>query len=192
MLHVPDHLPLLSESETSISRGRDEVVDRTLCLYVTCAVAFGFDPVSAWAWILQERLADQLEPHELCFIRHGTGDRESIRCLFEAINAISWASGFVARLDPFESPPEDLVHRLPNLQIQEDSKGFRSRASLRQSCEVAAELDLLYCLHWRVADDLLTRRQPHREIDPSRIIMRRHALEWLVCRERWSDVPMDT
>jgi hypothetical protein len=163
-----------------------------LCLYATCAVAFGFDAASAWAWILQEQLGDELEPDEESFVRHETGHRESIQWLVEAINALCWASGFVDDLDPIDAPPEDLVKRLPDLKVMESSNGFRSRAALRQSHEVAAKLDLYYCLHWCIADGKLNGRQPPRELDPSRIVMRRHALEWLVCRERWSDVSMDT
>lgn len=188
----PSSLPVLSEDELRVQRSTDEIINRVMCLSAAAAVAHGLKRESALAWLTQEELLDSLDEAEAAFVRRGRGEPELFMSQVESVNALAWALGLVSTLDPWRPAPEDLVSRLPDMKMMERCDDLRSSAALRPDWDVARELDLLYCLHWIVVDCRIHDRKTPAGLVPYRVVTRRQALEWLVCKERWEDVFMDT
>jgi hypothetical protein len=100
----------------------------------------------------------------------------------EAVFALAWVLGIALDLDPLLPSPQGLMERLPDLPGGETYAGWRSRTltAPREPREVAALLDLYYCLDWAY----LAAERDHAglpgELDSNAIGQRRWALEWVV------------
>ena len=63
---------------------------------------------------------------------------------------------------------------------------------MRDLSELAAQLDLAYCLHWAVRDALNQRRAVSGVVDEQELRCRRLALEWLLTTDPWDEITLDT
>jgi hypothetical protein len=61
-----------------------------------------------------------------------------------------WTLGKVDQLDVQVPVSDELVSMLPKVHDLESSPAFRSSVVLRPQEEIAAALDLHYCLHWAI------------------------------------------
>lgn len=191
-LFVPKHLPLLVKPETGVKRALDEVVSRTLCLTTVAAVAHGLDPDIAIKWIRNEGLNDDLTVDERSFLQDGKGDRDAMKDHVQSVALLCWTLKILPELDPWSEVPDDLVTHLPDPRKSESGDVLGNKANLRDSAEIAAHADLLYCLHWNLVHCQLNRLPLPQGLSPFTVIPRRRAIEWLVCDEEWSNVPLDT
>lgn len=66
----------------------------------------------------------------------------------------------------------------------------RTDVSLRPVAEIAAMLDLYYCLHWHARNAQYHGRAWGTAIAPGAVLERRHALEWLFQDVPWEDVDL--
>jgi hypothetical protein len=187
---VNESLPLLDGDLRM--RSEDSVVKRLLCLHAAAACAYGFDRQRAIAWIGRERLSESLTAEERGFIEHGHGDPNRFRVQIEAMWALAWALGIVSALEYGKPCGEGFVALLPNLKTAETTDSLRQNASLRSAAEIAASLDLAYCIHWAIRDAGIARRPARKQIQPYVIVERRRALEWLVGEDDWDDLSLDT
>jgi hypothetical protein len=188
-IDIPSHLPLLDPIRLLTANA---VADRALCLNVTINLAYGFDRSRARDWLSREGLMAKLTGEERDLLDTGEGDTYHFKAEAEALWALVWSLNIADRLDFWAPCANDLVHRMPNLDVAQSSEAFRKAARLRSSDEVLQALDLAYCLHWAVRQAQLERKAAPGGLDPLTIEYRRHALEWLAGDVDWDEVAMDT
>jgi len=173
-------------------RPQDEVVSRALALHGVVAAAYGYPRDRALQWIRREELWEQLTAEEQRFLEVQTEEPKAIRLGVEALGALGWALSVIPSCEPFQKLPPTLVKKFPDLLRGEGTGQFREASRLREQLELLGMLDLLYCAHWAVRHGELG-GPTLRSIQPlPAIVERRRALEWLLTRTGWDDVPLDT
>jgi hypothetical protein len=187
---IPASLPLL---DTHLSvRPTQEAVDRLLTMTAIAAASYGFDRDKGLAWLKQERLDGMMTPAEQTFLVQGKGPVGEFQVQIEAMWALAWALGIVAKLDFWKGCDKSFAAMLPNLKISASSARLRSTAKMRPIDEITESCDLAYCLHWAVRQARLESRDPPGQLKAYVIEERRRALEWLLSNERWDSVSLDT
>lgn len=187
---IPDHLPLLKSGK--IVRSLDEVVNRALALNVIVYVSFGFPRLEAKLWIKQENLLSVFSDRELEFLEGASKqEKEKYQLHVEALTAFAWVLNFRKNLNFKSMAPNDLVFIFPQLKNAETSEKFRKKARLKNDDEIVSTCDLSYCLDWGYTDALIngTLNLPVRHYV---IKERRRVLEWLLSRDNWDDIRLDT
>lgn len=172
-------------------RDQDEVVRRCLARYVAVAVAYGYGRDRAWAWLKREGLDDALAPSEREFL-DGGGDADAMKAGVESLWALCWVLGFVGDLDFSKICGDNLISLFPDLKTGDAAGPFMAEARLRSLGEIAAAVDLAYCLHWAITSVGLSGKKLPGRVPPYVVIERRHALEWALSDEDWDEVPLDT
>lgn len=187
---VNPNLPLLDRPESE--RSPDEAFQRALCLFATSACAYGLDREKAEKWLQQEGAHDALTLIEREFLRSDIADTGLFSGGVEALFALMWALGFFRHLNFADNSDDDLVNLFPNPLNGESTEDLRSRVRLRPVAQVFPLLDLAYCLHWATEDARINGHRTPGDVHPSVIYHRRKALEWLLGREGWDNISMDT
>lgn len=183
-------LPLFDRS--AVVRSCDEIVDRMLEMLCLAACAFGLDGQRARAWLDRECKIDTLALEERQFLLIQQGDARRLAQQIEGLWALAWSVGGVSDFC-FDRPcAADFVVRLPNVDEGESSSTFRGAARLRPDSEIVAAADLAYCLHWAIRELHLHNAKPPGAIAEYVIVERRHALEWLLSNDAWTDIHLDT
>lgn len=188
-----ESLPALGDVQ--VQHGESEVVGRILCLYVCIACSFGFSKEQAVSWLERESLMGFLTDYETEFLN---GQSESYKTVIqwqvEALWALTWGCGYHDELDFGASCPDSFIGIFPDLKTGQASDDFVSRCSIRSGEDIAAMLDLNYCLHWAVRNSGLTGKaqSANGKVEPRVIEERRRALEWMVSNDDWDDVSLDT
>ncbi len=173
-------------------RSADETISRLLAMNTVAAAAYGFDKTKAIAWLNQEALADSLSEQEKRFIFDGTENPDRFKVQVEGMWALAWAMGIANELNFANDCDNRFVVMLPNLKESRSSADFRVRANPRPLEQVAAACDLAYCLHWAIRQSELSGNRPPGNLKPYVVVERRRALEWLLSKESWEEVPLDT
>ncbi|MGP8199409.1 MAG: DUF4272 domain-containing protein [Limisphaerales bacterium] len=187
---VPTTLPLLDAGLEM--RNGEETISRILAMNAVAAIAYGFDKGTAIAWLNQEALTDSLSGRERRFVLEGVGQPDRFKVQVEGAWALAWAIGITNQLNFAKECDNSFVTMLPNLKQGETSANFRKRIHPRPIEQAVAACDLAYCLHWAIRQaELIGRRTPG-NLKPYIVIERRRALEWLLSKEAWDEVPLDT
>jgi hypothetical protein len=182
-------LPLLA---TPIApRPVEEVGTRMLCMVAISVAAHNFSRPKALEWLGDQGLIESLAPSEAMFLENG-GDIATMQCRVDALFALAWATQIQEKLNFEMECPESLAGSLPNLEIAGSVVAFRQKVSLRSDHEIIAMADLAYCLHWSIRDAILRRQRPPGRLHPIYVIERRRGLEWLIGKEAWDEVELDT
>jgi hypothetical protein len=179
----PAQYPLVWEPGDEVElRPTGELEARTAILHVVLARCFGMPPEAAMSWILGSHLVDLVTPPEWQFIIGGRGDHRSFVLHHDAIFALGWVLGLTRHLDPLEPVDNRMMDLLPNLAADETFAQWRSRilAAPRAATEVAALLDLYYCLDWAYLEGERLGTPLPGVIDANAIGQRRWGLEWAV------------
>ena len=188
-LEVSVGLPLL-ECDGS-ARPIDEVCSRLLAMNAVAAVAYGFDRKKALAWLASEELQGELTPAERRFVADGAGPARPFQAQIEGMWALAWAAGLVPALDFGRACDDRFSFMLPDLKVAAPGAVLRARARLRSAEELWAACDLAYCLHAAIT----SRRLAGGAVtppNPTWVIERRRALEWLLGGDAWDEVSLDT
>lgn len=188
------NLPLLDS--VRVTRSSDDVINRILVLHACVACSYGFPKPKALDWLGQEGLIEQMTPQESEFL-HGKAENKRIAFQWrvEAVWALTWAAGYHLELDFSRTCSESLVNILPDLKTNASSESFRHRCKLRTADEIAAMVDLAYCLHWAIREAKLRgsgQQAKAKKVQDQVIEERRYGLEWLICDEAWDNVSLDT
>lgn len=185
-----DGLPLLDD-DIRVARTTEEVIDRTLCVNVTVAAAFGFDHDKGLGWLRAEKIEGSLTFAERALLHGDKNNVEAMKKRVESLYVLAWSLGFVEDVNFRSVCPPSLVRMFPNLKLGEGASHFRQRAKLVSDLAVVKKLDLAYCLHWAVVEAGLQRKSENR-VPPYVLVERRRSLEWLVSSDDFEDVSLDT
>lgn len=182
-------LPLLGELKEL--RSKHELTNRILCLNAVVATAWGHPRELSLKWIEREQLIPYMSDSEKRFLHDGVGELE-LRWQVEGLWALAWCAGFVDDLNFAVECSDELVTVLPDLQKNESSPAYCERIVVRDVGSIVAKCDLAYCLHWAIRDAALRRQRPPGSLHPIRVVERRRALEWMLTRDDWDSVALDT
>jgi hypothetical protein len=187
---VPPTLPLL---DTGLeTRNADQVVSRILAMNAVAAMAYGFDKAKAASWLNQEALNDSLSEQEKHFVFEGKGQPDRFKGQIEGMWALAWAMGIVSELNFSKDCDNGFATTLPNLKRSQSSAIFRKRIDPRPLEQVVAACDLAYCLHWAIRQAELGGKRPPANLKTYIVVERRRALEWLLSKDVWDEVSLDT
>lgn len=173
-------------------RSTDETVSRILAMHAVAATAYGFDRANAIAWLNEEALTDSLTEEERRFVFEGQGRPEPYQMQIEGMWALAWALGIASNMNFGEDCDSHFATMLPDLKQSRSSAAFRQSVDPHPLEHVVAACDLAYCLHWVVRQAELAGQPPPAGLAPHVIVERRRALEWLLSKESWNEVPLDT
>ncbi|GAA0817045.1 hypothetical protein Sya03_01860 [Spirilliplanes yamanashiensis] len=179
----PPQFPLVWEPGDTVElRGTRDIEARTAVLHVVVARCFGMPTDLAMQWLLASHLVDQVTPPEWQFVMGGSGDHRSFVLHHDAVFALAWVLGLSKHLDPTSAPEQRLMRQMPDLPAGETFDVWRARALVapRDAVEVAALLDLYYCLDWAFMAAEKDGLPLPGEVDGNAIGQRRWALEWAV------------
>lgn len=193
LLGITPHPGLPTVDDLSLSRGRNQIQDRTLALFACISASFGFPRHRARAWLVCEQADQALEPQEDHFL--STGDEGMIRLLkpqVEGLWALNWCLGRHQQPLGSRPLPNDAVDGFPNLKGDQPSESWRTECQVLDGSRILDELDLLYCLHWAAIECRRTNRQVNLGLNEQSIRERRRALEWLFAKDTWYSIPLDT
>jgi len=189
----PAEFPLVWEPGDEVElRPTSEIEARTAVLQLIMARCFGMTPETAMSWLLASHLTETVTPPEWEFITAGKGDHRSFVLHHDAVFALCWVLGLARQFDPTVPSDQRLLAQLPNLTVGETFTDWRSRslAAPRGPVEVAAMLDLHYCLDWGYLEAERVGLPLPGLIDANAIGQRRWALEWaVVLRGPYHDAP---
>jgi hypothetical protein len=184
-------LPLLDSCLPT--RSINDVIDRTLTLFVVVAVATGANENKALDWLEREGLVKSLTRREADWLERRDG-----RCTSEfveqeeALLALAWTLGIVEALDFAKPCDTSLAGAFPKPRNNETSLNFRNRAALRRPDQIAAALDLAYCIHWAIRNERFSHVGNAHRVDRYVVEERRKALEWLTSEGEWDEICLDT
>lgn len=184
-----DALPLLDAS--TVTRSKDEIVNRIFGMLSLAASAYGLDRKKALTWLEREGSLEILTLTEREFLSGSQMNPTPFMEQIEGMWALCWSLNVLPDLDFSKPCSGDFVKLLPDLKKDEAGTAFRGKTVLRDSEEVIAKCDLAFCLHWGVVQAGLTGRLK-KAIKPFVIVERRRSLEWLLSDESWDEVPLDT
>lgn len=108
--------------------------------------------------------------------------------------ALAWSLQLVPEpLDFGQAAPGGLIHAVPHPPPHPNGVADAlARARLRETATLVQALDIAFCLHWGAVASAL-RRSPLRKALPGWVVVeRRRALEWLLGRDDWDEVSLDT
>jgi len=189
----PD-LPLLGP--VTITRHPKEILGRILVLHACVACAFGFPKQRALKWLEDEHITGHITKSEDQFL-HSESDLITTKYQWrvEALWCLCWIGGYHSTLDFSKPCSNTMVEMLPDLKLNAPSNEFRQNYNLRNTDEIVKMLDLTYCLHWAVREEQIlgiSQKGKTEKVQGQVIEERRRALEWVVGKEAWEDISMDT
>lgn len=188
--HTSADLPLLDDGVTL--RPVEEFVGRSLALFATVAASYGFDKNRALSWLEGENLSIYLAESEKKFLINDEGDRCHIQSQVEGLNAFAWSLGIVNHLAFDRVCENNLIKHFPDIKNNGGSLAYRAKSELRSLRKIVQSCDLAYCLHWAVVQAQIEKKELPGDVRPHVIIERRRALEWMLGKDDWDEVSLDT
>lgn len=122
----------------------------------------------------------------------GQDDVEPPKAGVESLWTLCWALRLVANLDFGQTCGDELISLFPDLKTGDDAGRHFKRARLRPLTQIAAAVDLAYCVHWSITQAAMSGEKQSGRVPAYVVVERRHALEWLVGDEAWDEVRLDT
>jgi hypothetical protein len=161
-------------------------------MHACAACVYGFPPDKAMNWMHQEAILPALTIEELGYIKSGKVP-PIYGNLVDSCWSLAWALGAVEILKPAKELPDNFVTLFPDIKVAASTIMFRSSLRIRPIAEIEEALDLYYCLHNAVLNEVLAGRRSTRNLDMlASVQYQRHSLEWLVQDCEWDDVSLDT
>lgn len=194
----PEALPL-SEAigyEKSIS----SIIERCACLTAVVACCFGFEGQRALMWLKKNNADQSLTEDEQRFLGFGADSdadlkerlKGKLEIRIEALWSLCWALDLINQLDWEQYCGENLVNLIPDLEAEESLQFFEKKVSLRDVKEIIQQEDIAYCLDWAIVEARAKNLRIPGKLRAYAIRERRHALSWLLSKEKWDDVSLDT
>ncbi|MEA2221133.1 MAG: hypothetical protein QOJ35_3759 [Solirubrobacteraceae bacterium] len=198
-LSDPGVLPLHSDADFDWVRDAPGVAARCHAIAAALALQQGAPPERIRRALRANDLERWLDEVELRFLGHLERDvilsaeelhqmSVDISWREEALWALMWSLALVDDL-----PPDELCSResfYERLAPDVDPAKGRTDVHLRPLAEIAAMLDVYYCLHWHARNAQYHGQMWDPEIAPGVVLERRRALEWLFQDVGWEDVDL--
>ncbi len=177
----PENFPLVWDAGDQVGlRPTGHLLARCAVLAAVLAAVFGVPRELACRWLRENGLRDAVTGPEWRFLAeaHGSGDLYGLH--IEAAWGLSWVLGTADELDPSRYCGDDLAAWLPDVGAGEPFYDWCGRADPkpRAAGEVAALLDLHYCLDDAHARALAADEPAPGSSQPYVVGQRRWALEW--------------
>lgn len=189
------HLPVVPDEDETTLRPVEDVVRRTVALYLMAMLAEGeFESEAEFkARVAEYDIADAFTGDELAFIANEMPTEDYIiefSQRWESCWILLWALGMI----DYPGKPAEFAYQ-PRIRKLLDGKTIDElidAAQLRDKSAILDELDLVYRYHWAAIDaELYGKRIPNGMKLP--VLYERHyALNWLIGVADWDDVPTDT
>lgn len=191
------HLPGVELESQLRTRSADEVVRRAIALTAISAFAQSVPKEQIEAMLKPLDPRTVFSPKELALYDSSDpsdADRRTFSWNIEGAAVLLWAVGLGSEklIDP-DSPCD--VPAIANLITESGLDGLVSRARLRSTQEILDALDLHYCYHWAVVEQVqINNRPPPGRLIPGITYERLRALNWLTryMDAEWDDVSTDT
>ncbi|HVF79429.1 MAG TPA: DUF4272 domain-containing protein [Solirubrobacteraceae bacterium] len=197
-LSDPGSLPLHADEDFEWARDAASVATRCHAIAAALALAHRAPVQTVRSAIDEHDLESSMGTRELELVRVLEGDEEpdeltlqllvDISWREEALHALLWVLRLVQDLPPDQMCPRQPVYErlAPGL----DPGRARDDLKMRPLSEIAAMLDLYYCLHWHARKAQYHGDVWDYDLAPSVVLERRRALEWLFQDARWEDVDL--
>jgi Domain of unknown function (DUF4272) len=182
---INSDLPILDEGLTL--RSVDDLVGRSLALFAVVAGSYGFDKKSAITWLEKERAFSYLAESEKSFLVDHEGDSSYFQSQVEGLNAFAWSLNIVKQLEFDHVCENNLIKLFPDIKNNGDSSAYRAKSKSR-SLEKITQV----CLHWAIIQAQLEGKKLPGDVGPHVITERRRALEWMLSKEDWDELSLDT
>jgi hypothetical protein len=177
----PDGHPLVWEAGDGVAlRPAEHLLARCAVLNVVLAAVFGAPAGMTCGWLERNGLRTAATGPEWQFLSRGLGPADLYGLHIEAVWGLAWVLGVAPELDPSRYCADGLASWLPDLGADEafEDWSVRAHAEPRPAAEVAALLDLHYCLDAVHTEALMTGTPPPGRTLPYVVGQRRWALEW--------------
>jgi hypothetical protein len=198
-LSDPGSLPLHGNDDFEWVRAPAAVADRCHAIAAALALAHRAPVQTVRGAIDEYGLEPSMGTRELELLRVLEGDEDrdeaalqqllvDIAWREEALHALLWTLRLVDDLPPDQMCPKQPVYEqlAPGL----DPGKAREDQRMRPLTEIAAMLDLYYCLHWHARKAQYHGDVWDYQIAPGVVLERRRALEWLFQDVPWEDVDL--
>ncbi|OCA84779.1 DUF4272 domain-containing protein [Pradoshia sp. D12] len=192
---INTHLHTL-ESENSLHfKDIEQVIDRIIAITIVSAKGSGAPDETIDEFLESYNAKELFSPEEKEFIENEEPDQDEYNTYswkIECNSALLWAINLIPDL-PFPHTLSD-VETLYDLVLHSTKEELLERASYRDKNEILDALDLLYRLHWAIAETRMNNEEFPIEISPGVVYERRYALNWMIniLDEEWDDISMDT
>jgi len=189
--HLP---PVVSDDDVRIRRP-ENIAKRAVVLFAITAVGHGSNRGPVSKFLRTEGLWDSVTPNERpLFESDNPSKQAAINASWraESLLVLLWAMKKVDRLDlpRKQCDPASVNKVMPN---RGEVAEFISSASLRSKSEILDETDKIYRIHWAVRNAQLNNEPIPARLNPSVVVERHHALNWLTWyAAEWDDVSTDT
>lgn len=177
----PEHYPLVWEPGDHVAlRPTVHLQARCAVLNTVLTAVFGAPPDATSGWLEDNGLREAATAAEWGFLTRQEGSGDLFGLHIEAVWALAWVLGIADELDPAHYCGDGLANWLPDLVAGEpfDDWCVRSAVRPRPAGEVAALLDLHYCLDWGHVQALVDGKPTPGVTRPYVVGQRRWALEW--------------
>ncbi|HUO83501.1 MAG TPA: DUF4272 domain-containing protein [Thermoanaerobaculia bacterium] len=185
-------LPLIDEP-SSLRPGGDVAV-RIIALYALTGLANGADASALRGWLRDTDVYHALLLEERSHFERPLSERDLTKASWrqESLYVLGWAAKLVDILD-LPTQECDLTPLFSKIPPEVDTGEFIRELELRPAEEILYQVDLHYCLHWAMRHPAkVFRSRTARQLKVDVIIERRQALEWLISREEWNEIVLDT
>ncbi len=123
---------------------------------------------------------------------HSKQDAIDVAWEYEAYWALVWALGLIDNISDASSIC-DVSQAISFVSQANSFEDFLEQCQLRNKAEILDMLDLYYRYHWATTEQRIHPETSIGELNPSIVVERRRALEWLICDEQdWHQISLDT
>ena len=192
---INEFLPLIEDSKKARIRTAKDVAKRVVALYSVSARGNGIDQAKVDDAIKRSGAQGFLTPLEREFLATRTPSQQQLANAswrLEAIWVLLWALGKVDTLE-FPTNTCDMEKLHASVPKPSETAAFLASAKLRNVEEILDESDKIYRTHWAVRDAQLNGAPPPAGLNPSVVVERHYALNWLTWyAPEWDDITTDT
>jgi hypothetical protein len=129
---------------------------------------------------------------EIRFLHQSDDDSEVFQVRVETLCAFAWSLGFIDTLN-FDVPaPNHLVTLFLDFRLLDSADRFKRGAQIRSNEEFLSACDAAYCPHWAINQAALDGKKPPKRLPRLVVVERRRALAWIIGKDDWEDIALDT
>ncbi len=186
-------LPLVETEAESIRRTEREVAERTIALAIVAVMGETRSDALTRTVITQFGAEGYFTPEERAFLDEPDPteqDYVDASWRYEGVHVLLWALGIFEELERPDHIAD--VPRIAATLRDLGTEGLIAKARLRPQSEILDAADLIYRTHWAVVEARLHGTKAPAGLEPGVVFERHYALNWLILRLPWDEIPTDT